>query len=309
MAPGTDAGLGVCTAMDDRAPSTADDDVEVPLPRRGPRRSRIVDARQRLYGDSGPDAGDGPQRWTDVEGRERSAALARSATARRQAPAAQEQPADADDGPAVEETPPDPPVDRPAPARGTPDTPHARPSRRRVPARLVAAVVLALVVGIVVGIVVAPSDDVPVATPPAPSRPVLGGDVVRVIDGGRLTVLVDDRPVEVAVLGLDPPRAEPNGLTSCGADTATAFAADNLAGRRVTLVPDAVGAEFDPDGRRWAYVVLATQQNYTDLALLQGIGRWDTTRTLTYGEVFAREEAEARRASAGIWGAPCRATP
>ena len=294
--------------MDDRAPSTTDDDVEVPLPRRGPRRSRIVEAHQRLYGeDAEPDTGDGSKRWTDVEGRERSAALARSATARRQAPAAEEPPADADDGPDVEETPPAPLVDRPAPAQGTPD---ARPSRRRVPARLVAAVVLALVVGIVVGIVVAPSDaPAPAAAAPAPSRPVLSGDVVRVVDGGRLTVLVEDRPVEVAVLGLDPPRVESNGLTSCGADTATTFAADNLAGRRVTLVPDVVGAEFDPDGRRWAYVVLATQQNYTDLALLQGIGRWDTTRTLTYGEVFAREESEARRASAGIWGAPCRTTP
>lgn len=296
--------------MDDRAPSTTDDDVEVPLPRRGPRRSRIVEAHQRLYGeDAEPDTGDGAQRWTDVEGRERSAAFARSATARRQAPSteeqpteeepAEEQPADTDDRPDAEETPPEPP----APPQGPP------PSRRRVPARLVAAVVLAFVVGLVVGLVVAPSDDAAAAAAPAPSRPVLTGDVVRVTDGGRLTVLVDDRPVEVAVLGLDPPRAEPNGLITCGTDTATAFAADNLAGRRVTLVPDAVGAEFDPDGRRWAYVVLATQQNYTDLALLQGIGRWDTTRTLTYGEVFAREEAEARRASAGIWGAPCRATP
>ena len=293
--------------MDDRAPSTTDDDVEVPLPRRGPRRSRIVEAHQRLYGeDADPDTGDGSKRWTDVEGRERSAALARSATARRQVPAAEEQPANPDDGPEAAETPPEPPVERPAPEQGTPD---GRPSRRRVPVPLVAAVIVAFVVGIVVGLVVAPSDDAAAAAPPAPSRPVLSGDVVRVIDGGRLTVLVDDRPVEVAVLGLDPPRAEPNGLITCGTDTATAFAADNLAGRRVTLVPDAVGAEFDPDGRRWAYVVLATQQNYTDLALLQGIGRWDTTRTLTYGEVFAREEAEARRASAGIWGAPCLATP
>ena len=64
--------------------------------------------------------------------------------------------------------------------------------------------------------------------------------------------------------------------------------------------------EFDDAGRRFAYVVLGTQQNYTDLALLEGITRWDTSRAFTYGQVFAREEATARAGSLGIWGAPCR---
>ena len=195
--------------MDDGVAGKTDDDVSVPLPRREPGPSRIVEAHQRLFGDAPGPGTDGASRLTDVERRERSAALARSATARRQAPAAEEQPADTDDGREAEETPPEPPAQRPAPEQGEPAT---RPPRRRVPVPLVAAVILAFVAGIVVGLVVAPSDDAAVAATPAPSRPVLSGDVVRVIDAGRVTVLVDDRPVEVAVLGLDPPRAEPNGL-------------------------------------------------------------------------------------------------
>jgi endonuclease YncB( thermonuclease family) len=315
----------------------------IPLPRRGPRRSDIVRARERLYGD---DSDDGPVGWADVEGRERSAALARAVSTRRHGedahPTGDEASGDTGDAvstpdPVSVDLPPPgsragadeslaPPTPAPEPRAGADESPapptpvpkprpgSGGPGRRRavVVAVAVAVVLLAFVAGTLVGRLAAPSappsaPTVAAGPPPLPSQPTLSGDVVRVRDGGTLTVLVGDRGVDVAVLGLDAPLATDPTPQACGADAATTFATDTLVGRRVTLVPDPAGPEFDAAGRRWAYVVLETQQNYTDLALLEGIGRWDTTRAVTYGQVFAREEATARSASTGIWGDPCRA--
>ena len=299
--------------MDDGVVGESDDDEAVPLPRRAPGPSRIVEAHQRLFGDPSDTAVDGASgQLAGVERRERSAALARAVTARRATPAVVVPAATSDDDEAsLLEVSDAPPVGDSATAESRPARPGGtspRQARARFRTGSIAAVViLAFVAGAVAGFLLAPSEAPSTAAPPV--RAVVSGNVVRVIDAGRLTVLVEDRPVEVAVLGLDPPRAAPDGTAACGTATATALANDSLTGRRVTLVPDAVGAEFDADGRRWAYVVLATQQNYTDLALAQGAGRWDTSRAVTYGEVFAREEAQARQASAGIWGPPCLATP
>lgn len=55
-------------------------------------------------------------------------------------------------------------------------------------------------------------------------------------------------------------------------------------------------------------MVRDTPQNYTDLALLQGVGRWDTGRAVTYGQVFACEAPGARDGALGIRGPPGRAT-
>ena len=82
-----------------------------------------------------------------------------------------------------------------------------------------------------------------------------------------------------------------------------------LTGQAVTLVPDPAVPDRDERGARLAYVVLRSQLNYTDAALLGGIGRADTARPLTYAEVFTREQGTAVAAERGIWGAPCNAAP
>lgn len=80
---------------------------------------------------------------------------------------------------------------------------------------------------------------------------------------------------------------------------------DALSGQTVTLVPDPTIEEFDADGRRPAYVVLRTQQSYTDQALLTGVARADTVRSLWYGDIFVAEQDTARSRGVGLWGPPC----
>lgn len=302
----------------------------VPLPRRGPRQSRIARAHDDLFGgrddredrdgqdrDAG-DEGNTRARWVDVEHRERSAALARAVSVGRRDPAVDgqdgttseregtdrvPQPRESTDGePAVGTAPASP---EPMPLPRGPEAPSGRDRRRRRGLVAVVALLIAFGAGTGVGLLLAPTSAPPAAAEPFPSRPTLAGDVVGAADGTTVTVLVDGRGVEVAILGLAPRPA--NGPVPCGSDAATAFARENLVGQRVTLVPDPVGPEFDGAGRRFAYVVLGSQQNYTDLALLDGIVRWDTSRAFTYGQVFAREEATARTGGRGIWGDPCRA--
>lgn len=180
----------------------------------------------------------------------------------------------------------------------------ARPASRR-PALLVAAGVVLLVIGLVLGYLFADVTGGPGAVSGVaalPSRPTMLGQVVAVPDGQTASVRVDDRVFDVSVLGLDAPTGD-----ECGAAAATALASTTLAGQFVTLVPDPTVAEFDEQGRRLSYLVLRTQQNYTDTALTAGVARADTVRPLWYSRFFTDEQATARGAGRGLWGPPCDA--
>ncbi len=180
----------------------------------------------------------------------------------------------------------------------------ARPASRR-PALLVAAGVVLLAIGLVLGYLFADVTGGPGAVSGVaalPSRPTMLGQVVAVPDGQTASVRVDDQVFDVAVLGLDAPTGD-----ECGAAAATALASTTLAGQFVTLVPDPTVAEFDEQGRRLSYLVLSTQQNYTDTALTAGVARADTVRPLWYSRFFTEEQATARGAGRGLWGPPCDA--
>jgi micrococcal nuclease len=294
----------------------AEEDESVPdalLPRRParPGEGRIGEARTRLYGErAGAGTVDGGARWLAVEDRERSAAFARAAVARPSTPEAEapvEPGGTTTDGEAG--SPPDagPPGDDgamdPAPDRRTGNADRTR--------RLILLAVV-LVIGVVLGLVIGRSSVAPAVAAPAPAplstRMTLIGEVVAVQDGETITVEVGGAPVDVVILGLDTPDpAAPGRPAQCGAGTALAYASDTLAGQAVTLVGDPSVGEFDDRGRRRSYVVLRNQASYTDLALGAGVGRRSADPPAWYDEVFVREEAAARAAGAGIWGAPCRA--
>lgn len=214
---------------------------------------------------------------------------------------------------------------------------HGRHARRRArpSARVVALAVAALAliaVGVAAGYVLgsagstgatAAPDPTPVAGPAPspvtaasglPGRPTMIGEVTRVVAGDEVLVRSSGSDVRVRVLGLDTPEPmspSPGGATTaaCGSREALQFADERLSGQAVTLVPDPTLPENDDRGRRLAYVVLRSQLNYTDAALLAGIGRADTSLPLWYADVFAREQRTAVDADRGIWGAPCRVTP
>ena len=141
--------------------------------------------------------------------------------------------------------------------------------------------------------------------------PTLMGEVVRVDTGDEVVVRVGTEEVVVAILGIRAPEmAGPNRTTGeCGAAEALRFADRTLSGQTVTLVPDPTIPAVDEQGRRLAYVVLASQLSYTDAALSAGVVTADTSRKLWYAPVFAREQAEAVKADRGMWGDPCDATP
>jgi endonuclease YncB( thermonuclease family) len=147
-----------------------------------------------------------------------------------------------------------------------------------------------------------------------PSRPAMIGEVTRVVSGDEVVVRSADSDMRVRILGLatpEPMSASPGGSSTaeCGSREALEFADGRLTGQAVTLVPDPTQPELDDRGRRLAYVVLRSQLNYTDDALLAGIGRADTSMPLWYADVFAREQRTAVDGGRGIWGPPCRTTP
>ncbi|MEJ2871389.1 thermonuclease family protein [Actinomycetospora sp. OC33-EN08] len=209
---------------------------------------------------------------------------------------------------------------------------HRALRREPVRLRLALAALGVLGLGVAVGLLVAPGESAGptglpgapgpaapaavVATPagsatPAMSHPTLLGEVVRVDTGDEVVVRVDGTEHAVAILGITAPRsAGPRRATGeCGAAEALRFADRTLSGQTVTLVPDPSVPETDDAGRRLAYVVLASQLNFTDAALLAGVVTVDTTQALHYAPVFAREQQEAVTADRGLWGAPCRAEP
>ena len=282
----------------------------IPLPRRSARSgaSEIGRAHDRMYGArdvEGSSRGEEPARWGGVDARERSASLARTVTSRPtvEAPAATEPDefdevtGDADPG----RSHPAGPVPAPTPA------PRHRSGRSWVAVATAAAASL-LAAGFALGLMLAPAPSAPPPPPPLapPGPPTMIGQVVAVYDGETVSVRLGDRTVDVAILGLDTPAiGGPGRPPQCGGPAAAAYASATLTGRLVTVVPDPSVGEFDAAGRRPAYIVLRTQQSYTDLALLGGIGRRSTSQPLWYDEVFVREEATARAAGLGIWGPPC----
>ncbi len=144
-----------------------------------------------------------------------------------------------------------------------------------------------------------------------PSRPTMLADVTRVVTGDEVVVRVGTTEMPVRILGLDTPdpASAANAGVECGSREALQYADRRLSGQTVTLVPDPTQPEFDDRGRRLSYVVLRSQLSYTDAALMDGIGRADTSRPLWYAAVFAEEQGRAAASRVGIWGAPCAARP
>lgn len=204
---------------------------------------------------------------------------------------------------------------------------HARPHASRVVLWFALAGLALVSVGAVAGYLVgrggAPAGAAPgaaaprgepvaAASPAPPGRPTLIAQVIRVAAGDEVMVSAGGVEEPVRVLGLDAPDlASGPGAAApqCGSSEALAFADARLNGQTVTLVPDPTLPERDERGARLAYIVLRSQLNYTDAALIEGIGRADVSRPLWYAEVFAREQGTAVDERRGIWGAPCNQTP
>ncbi|GAA4988971.1 class F sortase [Pseudonocardia tropica] len=126
--------------------------------------------------------------------------------------------------------------------------------------------------------------------------PTLYGRVVEVDGPATAVVEVQRRRLAVRVIGL-------GATPACARDAGTAFARLTLTDRTVTLVPDPT-LPVSPDAPEWApYLVLDTQQSYTDAAILAG---WAPAGEGRYRSGFLERERTARDAGVGMWGPGCR---
>lgn len=127
--------------------------------------------------------------------------------------------------------------------------------------------------------------------------PTLFGRVLSVPDAATAVVEVERQPITVSVVGVDITETP-----ACARDDATAFARRTLVGEMVTLVPDPTLPTTGEAGTWRAYLVLGSQQSYTDLALRAG---WVSAGQGRYRPGFLVGEQLARDADAGMWGPPC----
>ncbi len=135
--------------------------------------------------------------------------------------------------------------------------------------------------------------------------PTLFGRVTAVPDPATVVVDVAGRRIPVGVLGIE-------AIPACAAGDAVAFARRTLLGQSVTLVPDPTLAPpadaAGPLPPYRAYVVLTSQQSYTDAATAAGWTAPGNSAGL-YRPVFDREQRDAQTAAAGMWGPPCQPPP
>ncbi|NWJ71255.1 hypothetical protein HX744_12115 [Pseudonocardia sp. ICBG1122] len=179
------------------------------------------------------------------------------------------------------------------------------------PRRMIAmlAVLVLVALGIVGGLTIGRMSDGPApagepgtaALGPLTGPPTLYGRVQRVVDPATVVVDVGGRPVTVSVIGVDTASTPP-----CAQADAQRFAQGFLDGQEVTLVPDPTLPAPAADAPTWpAYLVIGTQQSYTDAALVAG---WVGPGQGRYRPGFEAGQRIAQDRQAGMWGPPCNRT-
>ncbi len=139
----------------------------------------------------------------------------------------------------------------------------------------------------------------------------LEGVVTKVVDGDTLVVKVEGESRRVRLIGVDTPETvHPRKPVQYYGREASAFTKQALSGRRVWLEYDV--APLDKYQRHLAYVWVERPARDEDAVrrgmfnarlLLEGYGRAMTIQPNSrYADLFARLQAEARKAGRGLWG-------
>ena len=139
----------------------------------------------------------------------------------------------------------------------------------------------------------------------------LEGVVTNVVDGDTLVVKVEGESRRVRLIGVDTPETvHPRKPVQYYGREASAFTKQALSGRRVWLEYDV--APLDRYQRHLAYVWVERPARDEDAVrrgmfnarlLLEGYGRVMTIQPNSrYADLFARLQAEARKAGRGLWG-------
>ena len=139
----------------------------------------------------------------------------------------------------------------------------------------------------------------------------LEGVVTNVVDGDTLVVKVEGESRRVRLIGVDTPETvHPRKPVQYYGREASAFTKQTLLGRRVWLEYDV--APLDRYQRHLAYVWVerpardeeaVRRRMFNAKLLLEGYGRAMTIQPNSrYADLFARLQAEARKAGRGLWG-------
>lgn len=132
--------------------------------------------------------------------------------------------------------------------------------------------------------------------------------VERVVDGDTVRVLVDGEPETVRLVGIDTPESvAPNRPVECFGPEASDRLGELLpAGEPVTIETDPTQDERDRFGRLIGYVYSEDEARSANEALVAS----GHARVYVFGgvpfdqaEEFMQQEAEAREAGRGLWGA------
>lgn len=125
------------------------------------------------------------------------------------------------------------------------------------------------------------------------AQPSFIATVTSVLAGDTLVARAGQRELPLRLLGIDTPAvAEPFGAL------ARERTAQLVLGQRVTVYPIAE----DPGGRTLAVVQLADGRDLGRVLLADGLARWDRQKVPDANQL-AKDEAAARTAGRGLWGA------
>lgn len=139
----------------------------------------------------------------------------------------------------------------------------------------------------------------------APRGPIEDGyRVTRVVDGDTIQVSRNGQLTKVRLLGIDTPETvHPTEPVACYGPEASAFALEQLSGRKVILEFDPSQPREDRFGRTLAYV-WADGSMFNLAALRSGYAeRYRAAEGLLWELEFTVVESQAREQGTGLWGA------
>lgn len=127
-------------------------------------------------------------------------------------------------------------------------------------------------------------------------------NVVEVLDGDTIRVARGDQSDTVRLLGIDTPETHhPTKPVGCFGPEASAYTAARLTGADVELEGDVEAR--DRYGRRLAYVILDGRRFNDELLELGYAELLVIEPNHAHAREMLREELDAKREGAGLWGA------
>ncbi len=131
-------------------------------------------------------------------------------------------------------------------------------------------------------------------------------EVMSVIDGDTIVVRVNGSSEFVRLIGIDTPEVSgPHTSQECFGEEASVRVMELLEGRRVVLLSDPQGDDYDKYGRLLRYVFTEDGQHVNAMLIEDGYAFYFPYKPFVFMDYFARLEKGARKDMLGLWGDVC----